>query len=72
MAKQKTVKMWKSSPNQKFSGGSFKKSVKEKGFVCPTCGYAAFRMAKLSHCPLCVICARCGKGIRNCKCKEGE
>lgn len=72
MAKRKKViKKWKSSPSKKFSSGSEKKKV-EKGFICPTCGYAAFVMAKLSHCPLCVICSRCGKGIRNCKCKEGE
>ncbi len=71
MAKQKTVKMWKTSSSKKFSSGLQKKKV-EKGFVCPTCGYAAFKMAKLSHCPLCVICARCGKGVRQCSCKEGE
>lgn len=49
-----------------------RKTSSKKEFICPRCGYEAFKMAKLSQCPLCVICSGCGKEVRKCKCKEGE
>jgi len=45
---------------------------KHHGFVCPKCGYPAYKLSKHTHCPLCIICSRCGFSVRNCKCIEGE
>ena len=44
----------------------------KKGFACIKCGYEAYKLAALSHCPLCVICKRCNQNVRKCRCKEGE
>ncbi|MEK6939765.1 MAG: hypothetical protein AABX31_03485 [Nanoarchaeota archaeon] len=43
-----------------------------KGFACIKCGYDAYKLAALSHCPLCVICKGCGQKVSKCKCMEGE
>lgn len=43
-----------------------------KGFACLKCGYEAYKLAALSHCPLCVICKGCGQNVGKCKCREGE
>jgi len=55
-----------------------KKSAKSKlpktrkGFACIKCGYDAYKLAALLHCPLCVICKGCGQQVGKCKCREGE
>ncbi len=41
-------------------------------FVCSACGYDAYKMAKLSHCPLCIICRGCKQRIAKCHCIERE
>gem|GEM_PF-3940874 len=48
-----------------------KPSVK-KGFSCIKCGYEAYKLAALSHCPLCVICKGCAQKVGKCKCMEKE
>ena len=44
----------------------------KKGFLCLTCGYEAYKLAAMSHCPLCVICKGCEKKVSKCRCLEGE
>ena len=44
----------------------------EYSYICKKCGYKAVKMGKLSECPLCTLCPRCGKPIRICICIEGE
>ena len=44
----------------------------KKGFSCLKCGYDAYKLAALSHCPLCVICKGCGQKVGKCSCMEGE
>ena len=41
-------------------------------FTCTKYHYPAYKMSKLSHCPLCIICTRCKHEVRKCKCIEGE
>ena len=43
-----------------------------KGFICRTCGYKAYEMARYSHCPLCIVCRGCRKRVEDCRCLEGE
>ena len=35
---------------------SSKPSNVKKGFACLKCGYEAYKLAALSHCPLCIRC----------------
>ena len=49
-----------------------KRNTGKKEFVCLTCGYEAYKMAKLSSCPLCVICKSCEQRVKKCCCIEGE
>lgn len=46
--------------------------ILKKGFSCIKCGYDAYKLAALSHCPLCVICKGCAQKVSKCKCMEGE
>ncbi len=48
------------------------KAITGKAFICSTCGYEATKLAKLPHCPLCLLCKGCGKKVRRCCCLEGE
>lgn len=81
MAKKKTTKRKvskhkvtkkKSVKKKKTNKSKIVKKKSEKEFVCPDCNYEAQRLTKLYHCPLCILCERCLKEIRNCHCIEGE
>jgi len=49
-----------------------KTSTLKKGFSCIKCGYDAYKLAKFSYCPLCIICKGCNTKVGKCKCKDGE
>ncbi|MEK6900361.1 MAG: hypothetical protein AABX05_04530 [Nanoarchaeota archaeon] len=44
----------------------------KKGFTCLKCGYEAYKLAALSHCPLCIVCKGCNSKVSKCRCREGE
>ncbi|MBS3169189.1 hypothetical protein J4210_01790 [Candidatus Woesearchaeota archaeon] len=69
MAKKKVKKTVKKKTVVRTAAG---KKPAKKEYFCPHCGYEAFKLARLSSCPLCVICSGCGKEVRKCRCKEGE
>lgn len=68
-------KRMKKKPAKQPSGPTLGKMIEVitgKEFICSTCGYEATKLARLSHCPLCLLCKGCGKKVRDCCCLEGE
>ena len=51
---------------------SSKPSNVKKGFACLKCGYEAYKLAALSHCPLCIRCKGCNAKVEKCRCKESQ